>query len=108
MPVFILGSTITSITQSAASAHRVFEVIDAPIDVADKPDAITLNQLQGQVAFEDVSFRYAGSEIMTLTNVSFVTQPGQTVAILGKTGSGKSSIINLIPRFYDVTDGRVM
>ena len=108
MPVFVLGSTLTSITQSAASAHRVFEVIDAPIDVADKPDAIALTHLHGQVVFEDVSFRYAGSEIMTLTNVSFVTQPGHTVAILGKTGSGKSSIINLIPRFYDVTDGRVM
>ena len=108
LPVFILGSTLTSITQSAASAHRVFEVIDAPIEVTDKPDAIALTHLHGRVEFEDVSFRYAGSEIMTLTNVSFVTQPGQTVAILGKTGSGKSSIINLIPRFYDVTDGKVM
>ncbi len=108
MPVFILGSTLTSITQSAASAHRVFEVIDTSIDVADKPDAIALTHLHGRVVFEDVSFRYAGSEIMTLTNVSFVTEPGQTVAVLGKTGSGKSSIINLIPRFYDVTDGKVM
>lgn len=108
MPVFVLGSTITSITQSAASAHRVFEIIDAPIEVTDKPDANTLTHLHGRVVFEDVSFRYVGSEIMTLTNISFVTQPGQTVAILGKTGSGKSSIINLIPRFYDVTDGRVM
>src|SRR5215471_758192 len=107
LPVFILGSSITSITQSAASAHRVFEIIDAPIEVADKPDAIALTHLQGRVVFEDVSFRYAGSEIMTLTNVSFVTHPGQTVAILGKTGSGKSSIINLIPRFYDVTEGSV-
>ncbi|HEY6285482.1 MAG TPA: ABC transporter ATP-binding protein [Ktedonobacteraceae bacterium] len=108
LPVFILGSTLTSITQSAASAHRVCEVIDTPIEVADKPGAIALTHLHGRVEFEDVSFRYAGSEIMTLTNVSFVTEPGQTVAVLGKTGSGKSSIINLIPRFYDVTDGRVM
>lgn len=108
VPVFVLGSAITSITQSAASAHRVFEVIDAPIEVADKPDAISLTHLHGRVVFEDVSFRYAGSEIMTLTKVSFVTQAGQTVAILGKTGSGKSTIINLIPRFYDVTDGRVL
>ncbi len=108
LPVFILGSTLTSITQSAASAHRVFEVIDTPIEVANKPDAIALTHLHGRVVFEDVSFRYAGSEIMTLTNVSFVTEPGHTVAVLGKTGSGKSSIINLIPRFYDVTDGKVM
>ncbi len=108
MPVFVLGSTLTSITQSAASAHRVFEVIDTPIDVADKPDAIALTHLHGRVVFENVSFRYAGSELMTLSNVSFVTEPGQTVAVLGKTGSGKSSIINLIPRFYDVTDGKVM
>jgi ATP-binding cassette, subfamily B, multidrug efflux pump len=108
LPVFVLGSTITSITQSAASAHRVFEVIDAPIEVADKPNAIALTHLNGRVVFDDVSFRYAGSEIMTLSNVSFVTQTGHTVAILGKTGSGKSSIINLIPRFYDVTAGRVM
>ena len=108
LPVFVLGSTITSISQSAASAHRVFEVIDAPIDVTDKPDAIALTHLHGRVVFEDVSFRYVGSETMTLTNVSFTTQPGQTIAILGKTGSGKSSIINLIPRFYDVTEGRVM
>lgn len=108
LPVFVLGSTITSISQSAASAHRVFEVIDAPIDVTDKSDAIALTHLHGRVVFEDVSFRYVGSETMTLTNVSFTTQPGQTVAILGKTGSGKSSIINLIPRFYDVTEGRVM
>ena len=108
LPVFILGSTLTSITQSAASAHRVFEVIDTPIEVANKPDAIALTHLHGRVVFEDVSFRYAGSEIMTLTNVSFVTEPGRTVAVLGKTGSGKSSIINLIPRFYDVTDGKVM
>ncbi len=108
MPVFILGSTITSLTQSAASAKRVFEVVDAPIEVKDAPDAITLPPLQGRVNFERVVFRYAGSETPTLDDISFVAQPGQTVAILGRTGSGKSSIINLIPRFYDVTEGRVL
>ncbi len=108
MPVFILGSTITSLTQSAASAKRVFEVVDAPIEVKDAPDAIALPPLQGHVNFERVVFRYAGSETPTLDDISFAAQPGQTVAILGRTGSGKSSIINLIPRFYDVTEGRVL
>ncbi len=108
MPVFILGSTITSLTQSSASAKRVFEVVDAPIEIKDAPDAITLPPLQGRVSFENVTFRYAGSETPTLDDISFTGQPGQTVAILGRTGSGKSSIINLIPRFYDVTEGRVL
>ncbi len=108
MPVFILGSTLTSITQSAASARRVFEVIDAPVEVKDSPDAIQLPPVRGQVQFDNVSFRYAGNDTPTLSNVSFTAQPGQTVAILGRTGSGKSTIINLIPRFYDVTDGRVL
>ncbi len=67
MPVFILGNTITSLTQSAASARRVFEVVDAPIEVKDIPDAITLPPLQGRVSFERVAFRYAGSETLHLT-----------------------------------------
>src|SRR5207244_911672 len=107
MPVFILGSTLTSLSQSAASAHRVFEVIDAPIEVADKPDAIVLPSLKGRVVFENVAFQYASSEMHSLNDISFVAEPGQTVAILGRTGSGKSTIINLFPRFYDVHEGRV-
>ncbi len=107
MPVFVLGNTATLLTQSGASAKRVFEVIDAPIEVSDKPDAVALPKVQGQVAFEKVSFRYAGSENDTLEDISFEAAPGQTIAILGRTGSGKSSIINLIPRFYDATEGRV-
>lgn len=107
MPVFILGSTLTSLTQSSASARRVFEIIDTPIEVADRPDALPLPPVQGQVQFENVTFRYAGNETPTLSQVSFTAQPGQTVAILGRTGSGKSTVINLIPRFYDVSEGSV-
>ena len=106
-PVFILGQTISQISQSAASARRVLEVIDAPIEVTDKPDATMLPPIQGRVVFEKVEFKYAGSEVPTLDNVSFVAEAGQTIAILGRTGSGKSSLINMIPRFYDVTGGRV-
>lgn len=107
MPVFILGSTLTSLTQSSASAHRVFEIIDTPIEVVDRPDALPLPPVQGQVQFDNVTFRYAGNESPTLSQVSFTAQPGQTVAILGRTGSGKSTVINLIPRFYDVSAGSV-
>lgn len=107
MPVFILGSTIATISQADASAQRFFEVVDAPIDVTDKPDALELAQVRGRVAFEHVTFRYGGSEQPSLTDVSFVAEPGQTVAVLGRTGAGKSTVINLIPRFYDVTGGRV-
>ena len=107
MPVFILGGTLTAISQSSASARRVFEIIDAPVEVADRPDAAALPPIKGEVSFQAVDFRYAGSDNLTLQQITFTSRPGQTVAILGKTGSGKSTIINLIPRFYDVTGGSI-
>jgi ATP-binding cassette subfamily B multidrug efflux pump len=99
---------ITQMSQAAASADRVFEILDAHNEVTDKPGALPLPPVQGNVAFDDVSFRYFGSSEPVLKSVSFQAEPGQTVAILGATGSGKSSIINLIPRFYDVTGGKVL
>jgi ATP-binding cassette subfamily B protein len=107
-PLGQLGFIITQMSQAAASANRVYEILDAPNDVTDKPGAVPLPPVQGQVEFADVSFRYFGSSEPVLKGVSFSAQPGQTVAILGATGSGKSSIINLIPRFYDVTGGKVL
>jgi ATP-binding cassette subfamily B protein len=106
-PLGQLGFIITQMSQAAASANRVYEILDAPNEVTDKPGAIPLPPVRGMVAFEDVGFRYFGSSEPVLKGVSFTAQPGQTVAILGATGSGKSSVINLIPRFYDVTGGRV-
>ncbi len=108
LPVFVLGNTATLLTQSSASSKRVFEVIDAPIEVSDKPDALEMPPLKGGVTFDKVSFRFAGAQTNTIENISFEAKPGQTIAILGRTGSGKSSIINLIPRFYDVSEGRVL
>jgi ATP-binding cassette, subfamily B, multidrug efflux pump len=108
MPIFILGGTIASITQASASARRVFEVLDAAVEVTEKPGAVALPPIQGRVAFEHVTFAYAKSERPSLRDVSFVAEPGQTVAVLGATGAGKSTIINLIPRFYDVSEGRVL
>jgi len=106
-PAFMLGMISAMVARSSASAKRVFEVLDAPNEVTDKPGAKPLPPVQGRVAFENVSFRYVGAERNVLDGVSFVAEPGQTVAIVGSTGSGKSTIINLIPRFYDVTSGRV-
>jgi len=107
MPLFILGGLAAGLSRASASAARVFEVIDAEIEVADRPGARPLGPIIGRVAFEDVSFRYVGAAEEVLKGVSFTAQPGDTVAILGRTGSGKSTIINLVPRFYEVTGGRV-
>ncbi|HEX9017414.1 MAG TPA: ABC transporter ATP-binding protein [Chloroflexota bacterium] len=107
MPIFMLGMLAAMMTRAAASAQRVFEVLDAESEVKDSPSAVALPPIEGRVAFEDVSFRYAGAGQDALSHVSFVAEPGQAVAIVGTTGAGKSTIINLIPRFYDVRDGRV-
>lgn len=107
MPIFMLGFIGSMLTRAEASSHRLFEVIDAQSDVQDKTGAVSLPPLEGRVSFENVSFRYLGGEQNVLENVNFEVEPKQTIAILGMTGSGKSSIINLIPRFYDVTDGAV-
>ncbi|MEJ2263228.1 MAG: ABC transporter ATP-binding protein [Anaerolineales bacterium] len=107
MPMFMMGMIGAMLSRAEASAQRLLEVIDARSEVVDKPDALPLTTSKGRVVFENVFFRYFGSEQDVLSDVSFVAEAGQTVAILGETGSGKSTIINLIPRFYDVTNGSV-
>jgi ATP-binding cassette subfamily B protein len=107
MPIFMLGFIGAMLSRASASADRLFEVIDSQSEIVEKDDALELPPLEGYVAFEDVSFRYVGAEEDALHEISFEAKSNQTVAILGQTGSGKSSIINLIPRFYDVTDGIV-
>lgn len=107
MPLMMLGMIIGQLARAVVSADRVFEILDAESDIHDAPNALPLPAVVGRVAFEGVRFRYAGAERDTLSDVSFVAEPGQTIAIMGQTGSGKSSIINLIPRFYDPVAGRV-
>ena len=107
-PIFGLGMVSALISQASAGAERIFEILDAPIEVHDKLGAVALPPIEGRVAFDHVSFRYAGSTQDTLTDVSFAVEPGRTVAIMGPTGAGKSSIINLIPRFYDASQGTVL
>ncbi len=107
-PLGQLGFIIQLMSQAVASSNRIFEILDAQSDVSDKPGAPALAQIQGHVEFKDVTFRYFNSGEAVLQNVSFEAQPGQTIALLGGTGSGKTTIINLIPRFYDATEGQVL
>ncbi len=81
--------------------------MDAHNEIVDKPDAIELPDVNGTIKFEDVTFRYFGGGNPVLQNVTFEAAPNETIALLGATGSGKSTIINLIPRFYDPTEGRI-
>jgi ATP-binding cassette subfamily B protein len=106
--IMFVSMLVMRFARAEASAERVQEVLDAEPEVQDRPDAIVDLPLRGQVAFENVTFSYNhGGSDAVLKGIDFVADPGQTVAILGATGSGKSSLIYLIPRFYDVDEGRV-
>jgi ATP-binding cassette subfamily B multidrug efflux pump len=106
-PAQRLGFLVNAAATADASASRVFEIMDTPNTVLELPDARPLSQPAGQVSFEQVSFGYRDG-LNVLQEICFTAQPGQVTALMGPTGSGKSSIINLIPRFYDPTAGRVL
>jgi ATP-binding cassette subfamily B protein len=108
MPMGQLGFIINLMSQASASAQRIFEILDTKSEIEDKPGALDLGLLNGRVEFDDVTFRYFKGGEAVLSDVSFEVQPGQTIALLGATGSGKTTIINLLPRFYDVSEGRVL
>lgn len=107
LPIAQFGIIITQMGQASASADRVFEILDAHNDVVDKPDATPLPPVDGRLTFENVTFRYFKSGEPVLQNVSFEAEAGQTIALLGATGSGKTTIINLLPRFYDPSEGAI-
>jgi ATP-binding cassette subfamily B protein len=110
-----VANIVNSIQQSLIGARRVFEILDAPIEVKSAPDAVSRPVMDGAVRFENVSFAYAGpgwpgdgAAEPVLRDVHLEVKPGQCVAILGATGAGKSVLMSLIPRFYDVTAGRLL
>ncbi len=105
-PIRRLAQIANMLGESRASADRVFEVLDAKSEVEDLPDAMPLPDIRGQVTFDHVSFHYQDG-FRALNDVDFTVQAGSVVALLGPTGSGKSTITNLIPRFYDVTSGAI-
>ncbi|MBM3861000.1 MAG: ABC transporter ATP-binding protein [Verrucomicrobia bacterium] len=100
------ASIANTIQQSLTGARRVFEVLDAPVDIVNVPDARPIARAQGDIRFDSVTFAYQPGEPV-LEDVSFETHPGECLAILGATGSGKTTLLSLIPRFYDPTRGRV-
>lgn len=106
-PVQRLGFLVNLAATAGASAKRVFEIIDTPNEIEEKPDAIQLGRLEGSVTFQHVDFAYRADQSI-LSNISFHAEPGQTIALIGPTGSGKSTVTNLIPRFYDATAGQVL
>jgi ATP-binding cassette, subfamily B, multidrug efflux pump len=109
IPLLMLGMLTTLIARAEASATRVLEVLDTQPMVTDPPSPIHPTSLRGHVSFNDVSFRYDGHEgEEVLREINLTVQPGQRIALLGATGAGKTTLVNLIPRFYDVTDGNVL
>src|SRR5262249_13748861 len=105
-PVRLLGFVASLIARTSAAGERIFEILDTEADVKDKPGAIDLTDVSGHVRFEDVSFRY-DMRSPVVNHIDIDAQPGQMVALLGPTGSGKSTVLNLLPRFYDVTGGAI-
>ncbi len=108
MPILTIGFLSAGMARAGASAARVFEILDAPLELADRPGARPLPPIRGRVEFRHVSFRYPGAERDVLDDINLIVEPGETIAILGTTGSGKSTLVNLIPRFYDPTTGAVL
>ena len=106
-PVTMLGQIMMAVAQASAGAERILDILDTQADVADAPNAAPLRRADGFVTFDRVSFRYTRAGAFALQDVSFSTTPGQTIALLGGTGSGKSTLVGLIPRFYDVSAGSV-
>ena len=105
-PLRTLGMIINSTARAYSSGQRIFEILDAESAVKEAPDAVSLDHVTGHVCFEDVSFGYNRLSPV-LENITIDAKPGQVIALLGPTGSGKTTVVNLLPRFYDVTDGRI-
>ncbi len=107
-PLRMLGWLVNMSEMAIASGRRVFDILDTESEIREKPDAVHIPVLRGQVEMKDLWFRYADSENWVLQGVALRAEPGERVALLGATGSGKSTLINLIPRFYDAQRGRVL
>ncbi|MAT99495.1 MAG: ABC transporter [Anaerolineaceae bacterium] len=106
-PVQRLGFLVNLAATAGASAKRVFDIIDTPSEIEEREDAVWLDRVDGSVTFQSVNFGYR-EDLKILSDISFHADPGQTIALIGPTGSGKSTVTNLIPRFYDPTAGQIL
>ncbi|MEW5804629.1 MAG: ABC transporter ATP-binding protein [bacterium] len=105
--LIMVSMLLIRVSRAEASAGRIMEILNKEPEVTDRPDAVDIFSPRGKVVFEHVCFNYNGNS-QGLRDINFTVEPGQTVAIIGATGSGKSSLVHLLPRFYDATEGRVM
>ncbi|HEV8641901.1 MAG TPA: ABC transporter ATP-binding protein [Methylomirabilota bacterium] len=107
-PVRRLSRALNSVQQTTSSVERVFEIIDQPPAITDKPNAVTLTGFGREIAFENVGFRYSDSDDLALKEISLTVRKGEVLALVGMSGAGKSTLMDLLPRFYDVTTGRIV
>ena len=107
-PIRDLSQRYNTFQATMASSERIFELLDTPIDVADAPGAQPLPPITGEVAFRNVGFHYEKGGLPVLSDINLTVPPGQTVALVGETGAGKSTLVRLISRFYDASEGAVL
>lgn len=107
MPVRQIGLMVNSFARASTCGRRLFDLLDQEVTITDRPGAQALRLTEGTLAFENVGFTYPGSETPALQDISFTARAGETIGIVGPPGSGKSTLAHLIPRFYDVTNGRI-
>jgi len=106
-PIRQTGMLVSQFLSAAAAAERIFEILDTESDIRDEPGAVSVPHIRGAVRYENVSFSY-DKKTPVLKNVSFSVNPGETIALVGLTGSGKSTLMHLLPRFYDVDSGQIL
>ena len=106
-PIESLGWIIGNAQEAMTASDRIYEVLDAPPSIVDRPNALPAGHVKGEVRFDDVWFSYPGSDVPVLRGISLTVKPGETLAVVGTTGCGKTTLVSLVPRLYDVTAGRI-